>query len=278
MKLRALAVALVLLGSLSCSISYNIIVANMTSDALTVRAQLANYTRESIYPELATVRAIDGYSGWYTPPVGSATVDTVTRTIQVIVPPGTAVRLAHSHSCYEVTCENFPVRWVELAGTAGSHRLEGWDLRTGLAVDGYRWTIWYPLQGAHDVRTHMHRAQVTMLLLALAVAAFTITCAVIIARSPIPHRWGWAAVALLGFGRFTINWTTGGMDVDLVSLPVLVGSFARSDVLSPWVLAFSFPAGALFALIHRHCTLMEREGELTSVMTADPATRTELTS
>jgi hypothetical protein len=79
--------------------------------------------------------------------------------------------------------------------------------------------------------------------------------AVVVARTPMPRRWGWVAIALLGIGEFTINWTTGGTSARLLSLELFGASIAHSGPFGPWVVTCYFPLGAILALLNRRRSL-----------------------
>ena len=124
--------------------------------------------------------------------------------------------------------------------------------------------LWYPLTGVHGFWKNARAAQLSRLGLMISIVAFALWAAVLVARTPMPRRWGWAAVALLGLGKFAINWTTGQTTASFLSLPILVGSIGRGDILGPWIVAFSLPIGALVALLRRrHVLQIQRKPAVT---------------
>jgi hypothetical protein len=98
-----------------------------------------------------------------------------------------------------------------------------------------------------------------VLLAAVAVAAFALWTAVVVARTPMPKRWGWAAIALLGVGQLAINWTTGETTATIFAVPLPGASMARNSLTGPWMIAVSFPVGAILALLRRHRALRVQE-------------------
>lgn len=72
-------------------------------------------------------------------------------------------------------------------------------------------------------------------------------------RTPILKRkWLWIIFVLLGVVQFTVNWTTGALTVNLVSIQLLGAGFFRGSVYAPVFLSVSVPVGAIVFLIRRH--------------------------
>lgn len=92
-------------------------------------------------------------------------------------------------------------------------------------------------------------------LAALAVAAYTVMSAVRIARTPMPKRGWWAACALVGVGRFGVNWSTGDLVVQPITLQLLGVGAERPGVTAPWFVFVSLPIGAWLALRTRRRAL-----------------------
>jgi hypothetical protein len=252
--------ALMVALCLACSWGSDLIVANTTSDTLSVRAVFAhNLERAGNLPiRFAEIRVMGSYDAWKPAPQSTVTVDPGGRGVFVTVPPRTAARIGSVSNCSDpVPCRGFSLTSIELSGTSGSIRIvEEGKLRESFATENaYRWVLWYPLTGVHGFWTNLHIAQAVRLCLAFVVAAFTLWTAVLMTRTEMPRRWGWAAIALLGIGRFSINWTTGQTTESFLSFPVLIASIGRGDALSPWIVAFSFPLGAIVALLRRQYVL-----------------------
>ncbi len=89
-------------------------------------------------------------------------------------------------------------------------------------------------------------------LLAMAAVAAT-TMAALVAwfrrRRRIRRRWWWLLAILVGAFRISINWITGAVAVQALTVQLLSFSASR-DGIRPWVLSFSIPAGAIAFLIH----------------------------
>jgi hypothetical protein len=91
------------------------------------------------------------------------------------------------------------------------------------------------------------------LVLALAVAFPLLTLIALVAciraRMGWP-KWLWVVFILIGFGRYSLNWTTG--ETQAVPLALQPFSAAASAALySPWVVSVSVPLGALAFLLYR---------------------------
>jgi len=67
----------------------------------------------------------------------------------------------------------------------------------------------------------------------------------------MPRRWLWAIVALIGVCQYTINWSTGEGGWSLLRVQ-LFGAGALRSGISPWLVSFSLPLGAAWALWHRY--------------------------
>jgi hypothetical protein len=91
----------------------------------------------------------------------------------------------------------------------------------------------------------------------LVLAAAVISClislgtALVLARTAMPRRWLWAFVALLGYGQFSLNWSTGEVGTALLRVQLFGAGFVRFGIVSPWIVSFSLPLGAAYALWRR---------------------------
>ena len=100
------------------------------------------------------------------------------------------------------------------------------------------------------------------IILALGSLAFVVTIYALILciKTKLKGRkWPWIAFIALGFGTFSINWTTGAWWLSPLSVQLLsVSAFAPYN--GPWTIAVSVPLGAVLFLIKRH-KLMRQYGE-----------------
>lgn len=80
---------------------------------------------------------------------------------------------------------------------------------------------------------------------------FVIATAIVCWRTPIPRRkWWWRVFVLLGITTITLNWTTGEMAFQPISLNILSTGFKR-DLYGPWILQLGLPIGAVLFWIWR---------------------------
>jgi hypothetical protein len=93
------------------------------------------------------------------------------------------------------------------------------------------------------------KSAVQYLFLGLAIL-FSLTCvaafvAVIRSKGVVKHRWVWALLCLFSFSRFAVDWTTGAVNVQPLSIQLFGGFAFQSGMLNPWQVGFGLP---LFAL------------------------------
>ncbi|MBC8133549.1 MAG: hypothetical protein H7X95_11260 [Deltaproteobacteria bacterium] len=99
------------------------------------------------------------------------------------------------------------------------------------------------------------------LLIMLAVAAVTVAATVVWVQRyrSIRRRWWWLLGILVGTFKITLNWTTGGLMVQALTVQVLSLGFWRPGIDGPLSLVFSIPAGAIvFLLVQRQARMKAR--------------------
>jgi hypothetical protein len=64
------------------------------------------------------------------------------------------------------------------------------------------------------------------------------------------RKWLWVLFILLGLGKLAVNWSTGEWQVMPLAVQVFSASIFSSPY-SPWILAVSFPLGAIVFLFRR---------------------------
>jgi len=64
----------------------------------------------------------------------------------------------------------------------------------------------------------------------------------------LKRKWLWSLFTLVGFGAFSMNWTSGAIFVNVLHANFLSAAYMRSGWLGPWVITFSIPVGALVFL------------------------------
>lgn len=82
---------------------------------------------------------------------------------------------------------------------------------------------------------------------------FILFTIVAIARSSRNRKWLWIPFALIGIGKFSIQWVEGGQwFLQPLAFQVLGASVFKNPVYEPWVLSVSLPLGAvLFWITNR---------------------------
>ena len=99
--------------------------------------------------------------------------------------------------------------------------------------------------------------QYAVLALAALFVITTLYALVLCARTRIAKRkWLWIIFILVGFGKLSVNWTTGAWGF----MPLAVQLFSASSFsqpYGPWIVAVSFPLGAVWFLLRRK-SLMNR--------------------
>lgn len=86
--------------------------------------------------------------------------------------------------------------------------------------------------------------------IAAALPVFMVVTAIQVVRRRPPRRWLWAAVALVGVGKLSLNWTTGSIGFLPLQVRLLgVGIFQAGGPYAPWVLSVALPLGAIIAQI-----------------------------
>lgn len=93
--------------------------------------------------------------------------------------------------------------------------------------------------------------QYLVLALAVVVALLTLIALFVCARTPFKGRkWPWVLCVMVGFGKFSVNWTTGSW----AFTPLAFQLFSASAFAPPygqWTVAISLPLGATIFLVLR---------------------------
>jgi hypothetical protein len=74
---------------------------------------------------------------------------------------------------------------------------------------------------------------------------FSVAAAVRVARTRMGGRWLWVALALLGVGRVSLNWTTGQVMTQPLVVLLLPTAWVKHGPVDPWIVSFAFPIGAI---------------------------------
>ena len=93
--------------------------------------------------------------------------------------------------------------------------------------------------------------QYLVLLAALLIPVFILSVVAVCVRTKMKRRkWLWLLFILMGFGTFSVNWTTGGWECVPLNL-LIFGSGAFAVPYGPWVISISVPVGAITFLCLR---------------------------
>ena len=74
----------------------------------------------------------------------------------------------------------------------------------------------------------------------------------------MPRRSLWAFLALIGLGKFSLNWTTGAIGATPIAFQLLGAGFMRAGPVAPWIVSFSLPILGVIALTRRRRWLRSR--------------------
>lgn len=84
---------------------------------------------------------------------------------------------------------------------------------------------------------------------AVVAALLSLAAFVYVIRRARTRRWLWAFVAIVGVGRFALNWTDGSWHLQPLAVQLFGAGAARAGPFAPWVLVASLPLGALIAVL-----------------------------
>jgi hypothetical protein len=86
---------------------------------------------------------------------------------------------------------------------------------------------------------------------AITMAIFTLVVLVVCIKTKMKRRkWLWILFILFGFGKLSVNWTTGQWGV-MVLATQLFSASGNSAFFGPWIVSVSLPVGAVLFLINR---------------------------
>ncbi|WP_157725127.1 hypothetical protein [Vogesella sp. LIG4] len=95
-------------------------------------------------------------------------------------------------------------------------------------------------------------AHYIILISAMAIPIFILISLVLCIRTPIPKRkWLWVIFVLCGFFQFSLNWTTGVLNINPLFFQLLGAGFFKPYPFGAVVISVSLPIGALIFLWRR---------------------------
>jgi hypothetical protein len=159
-------------------------------------------------------------------------------TVRLIGQRAPTPRVARTLLSYEVhgTTGWAGVR-IQVAEENGSRVVEGVQAESlpHSVSETYAFSVGWSLGGA------------LFLTVALGIVGFVLWTVAAVLRSGMPRRWLWAAIALVGVGAVTFDWTTGAMTLELLRVQLLSAGLMKSGVAAPWLVILSVPVGAVIA-------------------------------
>jgi hypothetical protein len=116
-------------------------------------------------------------------------------------------------------------------------------------VIGFHWQpLATSLEAANSFTlTHKSFKHLGFLLLAILAAAASIGGAVLALRTRL--GWRWVLLSLLGVTKISLNWNTGGLQVQPIAVQLFSAGFLRPGFVGPWLISFSLPLGALLVFV-----------------------------
>ena len=114
--------------------------------------------------------------------------------------------------------------------------------------------------------------QIVILLFFTAVPIFCIVTLVICIRTPLGKKWRWIIFIALCFSQFSLDWTSGRIGFNLLSINLLGFGFSKASGYAPWLFFSGLPVGAIIfhALRHR-LSIGKTNSEAQEVVSQGPA-------
>jgi hypothetical protein len=127
-------------------------------------------------------------------------------------------------------------------------------------VEGIRvWPMDSSLQSRNALTLrHASAAGIVAGVLAIVVFVFSLYAAVQVVRSPLKRCWVWAIVALVGFGKFGVEWRTGTVTQQWIAVYLFGTGIGRDGLYGPWWIFLSMPGGAVLALDRRRRAIADQ--------------------
>ncbi|MFC0878850.1 hypothetical protein ACE01N_19800 [Saccharicrinis sp. FJH2] len=83
----------------------------------------------------------------------------------------------------------------------------------------------------------------------------------VIKTKQLKRKWLWIIGVLLGFIKFSMNWTTGQVGFSLINISILGAGYSKSGNIAPWILSFSLPIVAIIFWYKRYRDKKEAEAQ-----------------
>jgi hypothetical protein len=142
---------------------------------------------------------------------------------------------------------DFPQRTVRLATTLAEPKgTQGWKLANFNLMEASHQEL------APNTLSLDHRSPAQLAFFALAITSPLLMLAafVKVLRTPgLANKWLWAAFAFVGLFSFQMNWTTGALLIQWMSLEIVGFWMAHGPSrFDPWLMSATVPIGALLIL------------------------------
>lgn len=94
-------------------------------------------------------------------------------------------------------------------------------------------------------------AQLAFLAAAIASPLLMLTAIVLVVRAPgLRRKWLWGLLALLGLFSLRMDWTTGEIAYNLLTVQLIGAGVAKAvSPLAPWIVTMTIPVGAVLAIL-----------------------------
>ncbi len=113
-----------------------------------------------------------------------------------------------------------------------------------------------------------------VLLLVVAIPIVCIVSFIACLMTPIPKRkWLWCLFTLLGFGTFSMDWTSGQVAYQVISVQLLGAGAVQPYLYGPWIFSFALPLGAIIFWTRRPEWLRAAAASATIEATVEPDRR-----
>lgn len=162
---------------------------------------------------------------------------------------GYQVNLSSGIRSYNVTYQfSFDSQWV-LSNAAWIEHSDGKREIIGMGAH----PLPEPLQKTHALSleraTPRHFAFMAGAAINLAFVLLTLMACI---RTPMPRRkWLWIIVVLLGVTSLSLNWTSGEIGFQPLSILLFSAGASASSIYSPWTISLALPIGAILFWIKR---------------------------
>lgn len=97
------------------------------------------------------------------------------------------------------------------------------------------------------------------ILFAMLVPIFILVTLFFAIRTKMDKKWLWIIGILLGFVKFSLNWTTGQVGFQILSFQILGSGLTKSGLVAPWTIAFSLPLVGIYFWLKKYLDKRDEE-------------------